>query len=191
MSLFKCSVVIITLIKCSVVIITLTITGAVYAADTSDKKTPAEIISVTEANLLGHKSLYKEGWFVVSSSEKAFSYAKEHSITASGDAMSRAIHDTKAHSEEYGKDIKEAGEGGVQLTEQIFNSGTELSKEELKFTGKLIRNEWDYGAESLNLAWQRFVRGNMTLSGAFSDGSDVSAHRGPLGRCHGRGEGIL
>jgi hypothetical protein len=152
------------LFKCSVVIITLTLTGIVYADDTSDKKTPAEIISVTEANLLGHKSLYKEGWFIVSSSEKAFSYAKEHSITASGDAMSRAIHDTKAHSAEYGKDLQEAGMDGMQLTKQIFNSGTELSREELKFTGKLIRNEWDYGSENLSLAWQRFVKGNMTLS---------------------------
>lgn len=152
------------LFKKCVLLMTLLLSFSVYAEEADNKKTPAEILSVTEANLLGHKSLYKEGWFVVSSSEKAFKYAKEHSITASGAAMSRAIEATRNHTAEYGKDLLEAGKGGVQLTGTLFNSGTEFSKDELQFTGRLIKNEWDYGSETLGLAWQRFVKGNMTLS---------------------------
>jgi hypothetical protein len=133
-------------------------------ADAPAKKTPSEIISVTESNLRGHKSLYHEGWFVVSSSERAFSYAKEHAITSSGQAMSKAIADAGEHSSEYGKSLVDAGKGGVQTGAKVFSGGTELSKKELAFTAGLVKSEWDYGSRNLNLAWERFVKGNMTLT---------------------------
>src|SRR4051812_12975366 len=60
----------------------LTATSMAMAAD---KKTPAEVIPVTAANLRGHESLYHEGWFIVSSTDKALRYAKEHAITSSGE----------------------------------------------------------------------------------------------------------
>lgn len=152
------------MLECHVVIITLAISSVVHADEIPAKKTPSEIISVTESNLLGHKSLYKEGWFVVSSSEKAFNYAKQHSITASGEAMSHAVRDAKARGAEYGHALLDAGKGGVQLGKQIYSSGTDLSKMEFVYTGKLIKNEWDYGSENLNLAWHQFVKGNLTLT---------------------------
>jgi len=135
-----------------------------FAEDNKIKQTPAEIISVTESNLQGHKSLYKEGWFVVSSSEKAFNYAKAHAIIASGDAMAHAIQDTKTHSQAYRDDLIDAGKGGARLTGQLFSSGTKLSGAEFKLTGNLIQNEWDYGSETLHGAWQRFVKGNLSLA---------------------------
>lgn len=72
---------------------------------TPSKKPRSEIISVTEFNLRGHQSLYREGWFVVSATEKAFRYAREHAITSSGQVMSRAVADAGGHSAEYGKKI--------------------------------------------------------------------------------------
>jgi hypothetical protein len=51
------------------------------------KKSPSEIIPLTAANLRGHESLYREGWFIVTSTQRAFSYAKEHSIDSSAGAM--------------------------------------------------------------------------------------------------------
>lgn len=134
------------------------------ANQSTPKQTPSEVITITESNLRGHRSLYKEGWFVVSSSEKAFRYAKQHSITASGDAVSLAIKDAKKHSLEYGQNIASAGKGGVELGKDIFVAGTNLTQREIGFTKKLIKSEWEYGSETLNLAWQRFVKGNMTLS---------------------------
>lgn len=138
--------------------------GLTFADETPVKKTPGEIISVTESNLRGHKSLYKEGWFVVSSTEKAFSYAKEHSITSSGQAMSRAVEDMGGHSAEYGKNLVESGKGGVQTGAKIFEGGTKLSKQELAYTGTLVKSEWDYGSAKLNSAWEHFVKGNMSLA---------------------------
>ncbi len=138
--------------------------GMACADETPVKKPPAEIISVTESNLRGHQSLYREGWFVVSSTEKAFSYAKEHSITSSGEAVSRAIADAGGHSTAYGENLKAAGRGGVQTGAEVFKSGTDFSKQELAITAGLTKAEWDYGSRNLGLAWERFVKGNMTLA---------------------------
>lgn len=150
--------------RCCAFVLGISAFGIACSDETSVKKTPTEIISVTESNLRGHQSLYREGWFVVSSTEKAFSYAKEHSITSSGQAMSRAVADASAHSTEYGKNLAEAGKGGVQTGAKVFSSGTELSKKELAFTTDLVKTEWDYGSRNLGLAWERFVKGNMTLT---------------------------
>lgn len=156
-------------VRCCAFVIGISACGPACADETPVKKTPAEIISVTESNLRGHKSLYREGWFVVSSTEKAFSYAKEHSITSSGQAVSRAIADTGKHSKDYGKNLVDAGKGGVQTGTQLYSSGTDLSKKELAFTRELVKSEWDYGSRNLSLAWERFVKGNMTLTQRTAD----------------------
>lgn len=150
--------------RCCAFIFGISVCGIASAETSPVKKPPAEIISLTEANLRGHQSLYREGWFVVSSTEKAFAYAKEHSITSSGQAMSRAIADTSGHSTEYRKNLVDAGKGGVQTGAQVFSGGTELSKKELALTGSLVASEWDYGSRNLSLAWERFAKGNMTLT---------------------------
>lgn len=134
------------------------------AQNTPARQSVAEIIPITEKNLRGHQSLYREGWFVVSSTEKAFSYAKEHSIVSSGQAMSQAVSDAGRHSTEFGKNLKEAGKGGVQTGAEIFKGGTELSKKELALTSILVKTEWDYGSSKLSSAWEHFVKGNMTLA---------------------------
>ena len=150
--------------RCCAFVIGISVYGIACADTPPVKKPPAEIISVTEANLRGHQALYHEGWFVVSSTEKAFSYAKEHSITSSGQAVSQAISDAGGRSTEYGKKMVEAGKGGVQTGTQVLSGGTELTKKELAYTKELVKSEWDYGSRNLNLAWERFVKGNMTLA---------------------------
>ena len=138
---------------------------SIACADVSPvKKTPSEIITVTQSNLRGHQSLYREGWFVVSSTEKAFAYAKQHALVSSGQAVSEAIQDTGKHSKEYGKELTESGKEGVQTGTQVLKKGTELSKRELAITSSLVKTEWDYGSENMSLAWERFVKGNMTLT---------------------------
>ncbi len=133
-------------------------------AGNSVKKSLSEILYVTVSNLRGHLSLYRQGWFVVSSSAKTFRYAKAHSITASGRAISCVIDDVQTRSAKYGENMLVAGKEGVQLGKDIYAGGTRHSKQGLAFTKKLIKNERRYGAEILRLAWQRFVKGNMTLA---------------------------
>lgn len=134
------------------------------ADETPAKKSVSEIIPITESNLRGQQSLYREGWFVVSSTEKSFSYAKEHAVTASGQAMARAVADAREHSTDYGKNLVDAGKGGVQTGAQLLGGGTDLSKQELAVTASLVKTEWDYGSKNMSSAWGHFVKGNMTLA---------------------------
>ncbi len=136
------------------------------AADASPavKKTPAEVIPITAANLRGHESLYNEGWFIVSSTDKALSYAKEHAITSTGQAMAHMQADIARHSSEYGKGLVEAGAGGVQTGVAVAKGGTALTGKELAVTGRMMQAESDYGSRCMRLAWRRFAKGNMTLA---------------------------
>ena len=136
------------------------------AADASPavKKTPAEVIPITAANLRGHESLYNEGWFIVSSTDKALSYAKEHAITSTGQAMAHMQADIARHSSEFGKGLVEAGAGGVQTGVAVAKGGTALTGKELAVTGRMMQAESDYGSRGMRLAWQRFAKGNMTLA---------------------------
>lgn len=151
------------------------IASVVWAEAAVVKQTPAEILQITEANLIGHQSLYKEGWFVVTSSEKAFNYAKEHALVSSAQAMSEALANSSEYSKKFAENLGDAGKDGVQLSKQLFKAGTELTKKELSITSELIQLEWDYGAESLQQAWKSFVTGNMTLAARTADDRQAMA----------------
>src|SRR5262245_57170138 len=69
-------------------------------ASSPSGKPPLEVIPITAANLRGQASVYHEGWFIVSSTEKALAYAKEHSITSSASAMQQMGADIARQSAE-------------------------------------------------------------------------------------------
>ena len=46
-----------------------------------------DVIPLTMGNMRGHKMLYNEGWYLVTSSSKAFEYARDHSLTSSRMAL--------------------------------------------------------------------------------------------------------
>ncbi len=150
--------------RCCIFIMGISAGSLVYAEESAIKKPVSEIIPVTESNLRGQKSLYREGWFVISSTEKAFSYAREHAITSSGQAMSQAMADAREHSSDYGSSLADAGKSGVQTGKKVFSGGTGLVKQELAVTAALIAAEWEYGSSNMEQAWERFVKGNMTLA---------------------------
>lgn len=150
--------------RCCAIVLGLSLSITACASDPEVQKSPSEIIPITESNLRGQQSLYREGWFVVSSTEKAFSFAKEHSITSSGKAMSSAFSEAGEHTTRYRENLSGAGKSGVKTGTDIYKGGTQLSKQALGFTAGMVEGEWDYGSENLSLAWERFVKGNMTLA---------------------------
>jgi len=127
-------------------------------------KPPSEIIPFTAANLRGQASLYHEGWFVVSSTEKAFAYAKEHSITSSGAAMRQMGADIARRGEDLRGGIAAAPSAGVDASAKILESGTALTKSELALTHRAAKDELDYANRGMQRAWDRLVRGNLTLA---------------------------
>ncbi|HLB05866.1 MAG TPA: hypothetical protein VJL62_04045 [Thermodesulfobacteriota bacterium] len=139
------------------------------AASPADKPTKdngssmEDIIPLTAANIRGHKMLYTEGWFVVSSSEKAIEYAKEKSIISSKMAIKRAIERSAEHSIEYAKDVKSDVKEGVETGKGLFKSGTKQSVDILKGTQTLAEFEYAYAKEGFRAGWGRFIQGNITL----------------------------
>jgi hypothetical protein len=125
---------------------------------------PSEIIPLTAANLRGHESLYREGWFIVTSTERAFAYAKERSIDSSADAMRQMSADIARRTTEAGGAIAAAPSAGIQTGAKVLERGTALTKSEIAATHAIAQNQLDYASRGMQLAWERFVRGNLALS---------------------------
>ncbi len=142
------------------IIFLLLIHGFAGAAESVDGKT----VSDSNAFFRGNKLLYREGWFIVTSTEKTLSYAKEHALTSSGNAISRALAELDRHTVTYGGDLTAAGQNGMQAGKQVFDRGHALTLAELSVTGKVVQAEFDYGSAAMKEAWQHFIRGNMTLA---------------------------
>ena len=71
------------------------------SVESSQSQTLEDVIPLTSANLRGHKMLYDEGWYVITSSKKSLEYAKEKSIRSSSSAIQEASLRMAAHSSGY------------------------------------------------------------------------------------------
>lgn len=134
------------------------------SSPTPDAKAPLEVIPITAANLRGQASVYHEGWFIVSSTEKAFAYAKEHSITDSGSAMRQMSADIARRGAELRGGIAAAPSAGVQAGAKVLERGTALTKSQLVLAHGAAQGEFDYANRGMQRAWERFVKGNLTLA---------------------------
>lgn len=147
-------------------IFTLTLSLVFQSCSSSEPKTSqsiSETIPITMANLRGHKSLYNEGWFVVSSTEKALSFAKKHGVDNAAKALDEALNSITADSKSYGKNIKENILDGYSSSKKLLKKGSQNSLNILKGTQKLVDIEMDYTKKTFVKAWSRFIKGNISL----------------------------
>lgn len=126
-------------------------------------RTLTDVIPLTAGNLRGHRTLYREGWFVVSSSEKAFAYAREHAITASGDALAAALRDAGGRTAALPGRWRDDAVAGVDTARRMFEQGSERSGAILHATGALSAAELRLARQGFERAASRFVRGNLAL----------------------------
>ena len=127
-------------------------------------KTIQETIPITMANIRGHKSLYNEGWFVISSSKDALKFAKKHGVDNAKDSLSKAIKSITVNMDEYSKKIPKNIEGGYKTTKSTFNKGTQNTKDILKTTKTIADIQLDYSKKSFLDAWSTFIKGNISLT---------------------------
>ena len=128
-------------------------------------KVPAEdVIPLTMGNLRGHRMLYNEGWYIVSSSSKAFDYAKEKSIVSSKTALRKVATAVADDSVKYKKTITEDVGEAVGTGKTLVTGGTKLSREILTKTHELATAEYVYAGDRFKKAMDSFVRGNMTIA---------------------------
>ncbi len=129
----------------------------------SQQKAVKDVIPLTIANLKGQQSLYQDGWFIITSSEKALNYAKEHSIDSSSSALQKVKDSVVVRSAEYGQamqsDVRTAG----KTTTKLFSGGTQNSQKIIAGTHALAQLEWQYSQETAKQAWQSLVSGYVYL----------------------------
>lgn len=138
--------------------------SACSSSPTTSSKTVSQTIPITMANLRGHRSLYKEGWFVISSSQKALAYAKKHGVKNAGQAYTDALDAINKNTKTYKKDIVKDISGAYTDTKQLLKDGTAQSAKILVQTQKIVDAQVDYASKNFSKAWSTFIKGNISLS---------------------------
>ncbi len=149
-------------------------------ASETAKKPVKDVIPVTVANLKGQKSLYEDGWFIITSSEKALQYAKQHSIDSSAQALKKVKNSVQSRSNEYAQDITSDVKNAGHTTVKVFKGGTQNSQAILAGTHVLAQKEWAYSQETAQQAWHSLVFGYMYL-GESTKGSLAGLKSVPAG----------
>lgn len=129
-----------------------------------DAKTIEETIPITMANIRGHKSLYNEGWFVVTSSKETLTYAKKHGIDNAKNALTAALESISTDTSDYSKSIVKDIDKGYETGKSVYEKGTQSSEYIFKKTDELSRRQLDYSKETFFNAWDAFIKGNITLA---------------------------
>jgi hypothetical protein len=134
-------------------------------APPKDEKVAVEdVIPLTAGNMRGHKMLYNEGWYVVTSSSKAFDYAREKSIISSKKALEKAAEQAAKHSVEYKEALKSDVQDSAKTGTDLVVSGTRQTGRILEATHELVKGELVYAQDGFKKAVDSFVRGNLTLA---------------------------
>ena len=128
-----------------------------------EQMTVEDVIPLTVGNLRGHKMVYNEGWYIVTSSRKALDFAKDHSITRSGDALAEAAASAAGRSKDYTTNIASDVKGAVEGGKRVVSTGTELTGDILKTTHRAGKAELTYASETFHKAGESFIQGNLSL----------------------------
>ncbi|MDA8098339.1 MAG: hypothetical protein M0042_01785 [Nitrospiraceae bacterium] len=131
---------------------------------TDDRKPVEDIIPLTAGNLRGHKMLYDEGWYIVTSSRRAFQQAKKLSLVSSRQALQKAVATSSSRGPEYTADVQQDVKDASRTTKGVVGGGTELTGDILKVTHEAGKAEYAYAGEAFQKAADAFVRGNLTIA---------------------------
>ncbi|MHB8845296.1 MAG: hypothetical protein ACYC7L_11195 [Nitrospirota bacterium] len=138
-------------------------TPAANIADASGKRPLEDVIPLTMGNLRGHKMVYNEGWYIVTSSRKALDFAREHSLSRSRDALREAASDAAGRGKGYAANVASDVQGAAEGTQRVWATGTELSGDIMQTTGRAATAEFSYASETFRKAGESFIQGNLSL----------------------------
>jgi len=156
---------------CSFLLFSLSLSLFVFSAharsetsSSSNASVPIEdIIPTTVANIKGHKTMYEDGWFIISSSQKALAFAKEHSINSSAEAINKTRLSIKENTSDYTDSLSDGIERAQNTSKVIFNEGTDRSMKILAGTHLLAQKEIAFSKETAAEAWDSFITGYVYL----------------------------
>jgi hypothetical protein len=130
----------------------------------SSRKTDSEQnFRLAGGYLQGHKVLYDEGWFFVTSTKKTLEYAKENSIKASSGSMKRIAKAVVKRTGELGGNVSDDLKDSYDKALRILEGGTTLTVIEAAGTMELMGDEFDYSKQAFEEACEVFVKGHIHL----------------------------
>jgi hypothetical protein len=107
--------------------------------------------------------LYDEGWFIVTSSRSALTYAKNTAVLSSAEAI-RLVRERAAHrTTDYGSDLLLDARHAVRTGTALAEGGTGLTGQILRGTGSLAKTEAVYARTNFIRAWDAFIQGHLSL----------------------------
>jgi len=133
-------------------------------APKEEKVSVEDVIPYTMGNMRGHKMLYNEGWYVVTSSSRAFEYAKNRSIISSKTALQRLASDVAKTTESYKTAVATDVRDSVDTGKSVVASGTKLSGQILEATHHAAGTELAYAQDTFQKAMGSLVQGNLSLA---------------------------
>jgi hypothetical protein len=131
--------------------------------ESDTQKSVEDVIPITMANMRGHEALYDEGWFVITSSEKALSYAKEKSVISSREAITLAANSIAQRDDELADELARHWKLSADIGKQTFQTGTRITRNMFDDTSHIAALQVDYSKASFEKSWAHLIKGNLYL----------------------------
>ncbi|MBN2724408.1 MAG: hypothetical protein JXR95_10090 [Deltaproteobacteria bacterium] len=134
-------------------------------SEKSRKSTPVrKVIPLTAANLKGHKMLYNEGWFIVTSTKRSIEYARKASITSSAEAIRKVALDIKENSKTWVKELADNAKLSYELAEVTVKTGRIVTKTIFSETNTLGKKLLTQSNKVMLDALDTFWIGNISIA---------------------------
>jgi hypothetical protein len=130
---------------------------------TTPKKKVEDIIPLTAANMRGHKALYNEGWFVVTSSKRSLAFANRYGVQSSKQAIIKTAKRIVKNSKTYKKDMTGLVKKSYDLSVQILKEGQKETVSIWRSTHALGKGEKEIAVFFFKKSWKSLIKGNLTL----------------------------
>ncbi len=146
-------------------LLALVLAPAACRPDRPRKATPvADVVPMTAANLRGHRMLYKEGWYVITSTQRSLDYARRTSITASWQALVQVARDIKGGSKQYVKDLGNNYKASWNMARNIIEGGQVVTNGIFAGTHYLGTLQWHQANATMVRALDAFVQGTLSIA---------------------------
>ena len=132
-------------------------------AHSSDQKQLEDVIPITMANMRGHQALYNEGWFVITSSDKALAYANKKAVLSSRQAITLAANSIANDNKQFAAALTDNWSTSIDWGKNTFKTGTHITQKIYAATTKLASAQLDYSTKTYQKSWSRFIKGNLHL----------------------------
>lgn len=122
-----------------------------------------DVIPLTMGNIRGHKMLFDEGWFVVTSSSKALAFAREKSIGSSRSAIQAAVADASGRNADLKRELRADAGDASRTARDVAASGRSFGAQVSSGTRRAAASEFAYAEKAFGEAADSFVRGNLSI----------------------------